>query len=217
MVTVGFWQNLFKGSYGRVAAGLQWEYIQHKSFDTVATNAAGTLGGGAVSTSDNVFLTSLRYYPFRRQHLFGRSGRRGWPRSDQARRDGRASTGLPVDARPPRYDRHQVWQPQDEAQGGEEDTASQMIRWVGAGDVQEARRRNISGFARLVDRRASHRSRQPTMPRAQPTAPPFGNAWRRGRFLPIDLGHGSRCGLFLCRSLDSLDRPIAYRRPLKGD
>ena len=64
IVTVGFWQNLFKGSYGRVAAGLQWEYIQHKSFDTVATNAAGTLGGGAVSSSDNVFLTSLRYYPF---------------------------------------------------------------------------------------------------------------------------------------------------------
>jgi outer membrane murein-binding lipoprotein Lpp len=58
MVTVGFWQNLFKGSYGRVAAGLQWEYIQRKSFDTVAAN------GGTVSTSDNVFLTSLRYYPF---------------------------------------------------------------------------------------------------------------------------------------------------------
>jgi hypothetical protein len=58
MVTVGFWQNLFKGSYGRVAAGAQWEYIQRKSFDTVAAN------GGAVSTNDNVFLTSLRYYPF---------------------------------------------------------------------------------------------------------------------------------------------------------
>jgi hypothetical protein len=32
--------------------------IQRKSFDTVPA------GGGAVSTSDNVFLTSLRYYPF---------------------------------------------------------------------------------------------------------------------------------------------------------
>jgi hypothetical protein len=58
MVTAGFWQNLFKGSYGRVAAGAQWEYIQRKSFDT----APGL--GGAVSVSDNVFLTSLRYYPF---------------------------------------------------------------------------------------------------------------------------------------------------------
>jgi hypothetical protein len=33
--------------------------IQRKSFDTVPAG-----GGGAVSTSDNVFLTSLRYYPF---------------------------------------------------------------------------------------------------------------------------------------------------------
>jgi hypothetical protein len=57
MVTAGFWQNIWKGSYGRIAAGLQWEWIERKSFDTVP-------GGGAVSTSDNVFLTSLRYYPF---------------------------------------------------------------------------------------------------------------------------------------------------------
>jgi hypothetical protein len=58
MATVGFWQNLAKGAYGRVAAGLQYEYIRRKSFDT----NPGL--GGAVSTNDNVFLTSLRYYPF---------------------------------------------------------------------------------------------------------------------------------------------------------
>jgi hypothetical protein len=58
MATVGFWQNLLKGSYGRVAAGFQYEYIVRKSFDTAVGN------GGAVSTNDNVFLTSLRYYPF---------------------------------------------------------------------------------------------------------------------------------------------------------
>ena len=58
MVAVGFWQNVLKGSYGRVAAGLQYEYIVRKSFDTTPA------GGGAVSTNDNVFLTSLRYYPF---------------------------------------------------------------------------------------------------------------------------------------------------------
>ena len=58
MATVGFWQNLLKGSYGRVAAGFQYEYIVRKSFDTIPGN------GGAVSTNDNVFLTSLRYYPF---------------------------------------------------------------------------------------------------------------------------------------------------------
>jgi hypothetical protein len=58
MATVGFWQNVYKGSYGRVATGLQYEYIVRKSFDT----NAGL--GGAVSTNDNVFLTSVRYYPF---------------------------------------------------------------------------------------------------------------------------------------------------------
>jgi hypothetical protein len=41
-----------------VAAGAQWEYIRRKSFDTIPVN------GGAVSTSDNVFLTSSRYYLF---------------------------------------------------------------------------------------------------------------------------------------------------------
>jgi hypothetical protein len=58
MATVGFWQNVLKGSYGRVAAGLQYEYIVRKSFDTIPG------GGGAVSTNDNIFLSSLRYYPF---------------------------------------------------------------------------------------------------------------------------------------------------------
>jgi len=58
MVSAGFWQNVYKGNYGRVAVGAQWEYIQRKSFDTVPGN------GGAVSTSNNVFYTSLRYYPF---------------------------------------------------------------------------------------------------------------------------------------------------------
>ena len=55
MVAVGFWQNLYKGDYGRVATGLQYEYIRRKSFDGVP---------GPVSTSDNVVLSSLRYYPF---------------------------------------------------------------------------------------------------------------------------------------------------------
>jgi hypothetical protein len=58
MVSAGFWQNVYKGSYGRVTVGAQWEYIQRKSFDTIPGN------GGAVSTSDNVFYTALRYYPF---------------------------------------------------------------------------------------------------------------------------------------------------------
>ena len=49
------WQNIYKGDYGRLAVGAQYEYIKRESFDGV---------GGAVSTGDNVVLTSLRYYPF---------------------------------------------------------------------------------------------------------------------------------------------------------
>ncbi|HWN53162.1 MAG TPA: hypothetical protein VNO18_25650 [Xanthobacteraceae bacterium] len=54
-VTVGFWHNLYKGDYGRVAVGGQYEFIKRKTFDGV---------GGAPSTDDNIFLTSFRYYPF---------------------------------------------------------------------------------------------------------------------------------------------------------
>jgi hypothetical protein len=54
-VTVGFWQDLYKGNFGRVAGGFEWEYIRRESFAGV---------GGSVWTSDNVVLTSLRYYPF---------------------------------------------------------------------------------------------------------------------------------------------------------
>jgi hypothetical protein len=58
MVSVGFWQNIYKGSVGRFAVGAEWEWVQRKSFDTIPGN------GGAVSTSDNAFFTSLRYYPW---------------------------------------------------------------------------------------------------------------------------------------------------------
>jgi hypothetical protein len=54
-VTVGFWQNLYKGDYGRVAAGAQYEYIRREAFAGI---------GGAPSTNDNIVMTSLRYYPF---------------------------------------------------------------------------------------------------------------------------------------------------------
>jgi hypothetical protein len=54
-VTVGFWQDFYKGNYGLVRGGLQYEYLRRASFDGV---------GGSVATSDNIFLTSLRYYPF---------------------------------------------------------------------------------------------------------------------------------------------------------
>jgi hypothetical protein len=54
-ITGGFWQNIYKGPYGRFTVGAQYEYIKRESFNGV---------GGPVSTADNVILTSLRYYPF---------------------------------------------------------------------------------------------------------------------------------------------------------
>ena len=54
-VTVGFWQDLYKGRLGRFAFGAQYEYIRREAFEGI---------GGAPSTDNNVFYTSLRYYPF---------------------------------------------------------------------------------------------------------------------------------------------------------
>jgi hypothetical protein len=54
-VTVGFWQTLYKGDYGRVAVGAEYEYIRRQSFRGV---------GGEPATYDNILMTSLRYYPF---------------------------------------------------------------------------------------------------------------------------------------------------------
>src|SRR5215475_6612712 len=44
-LTIGFWQNVYKGDYGRVTFGAQYEYIKRKAFNGI---------GGAPSTDDNV-------------------------------------------------------------------------------------------------------------------------------------------------------------------
>jgi hypothetical protein len=78
--TLGFWQDVYKGPMGRVATGLQWEWIHRESFagygcvgltaaSGCATFNAATvgpaLGGvGAVHTDDQMVLASVRWYPF---------------------------------------------------------------------------------------------------------------------------------------------------------
>jgi hypothetical protein len=63
--TVGLWQDLYKGNFGCVAGGFEWEYIRRDSFAGVGVPSGTTLGPvGSVSTGDNIFMTSLRYYPF---------------------------------------------------------------------------------------------------------------------------------------------------------
>ena len=54
-ITTGFWQNIFKGDYGRVAVGAQYAYVRKEAFGGV---------GGTPKTDDNIVMTSIRYYPW---------------------------------------------------------------------------------------------------------------------------------------------------------
>ena len=58
-LTVGFWDTVYKGNFGQLRVGGEYEYIQRTLF------AAATPGeGGGPSANENVIMTSLRYYPF---------------------------------------------------------------------------------------------------------------------------------------------------------
>jgi len=54
-ITTGFWDNIYKGPFGRLAGGLQYSFTQRFAFAGV---------GGTPKRDENMFLTSLRYYPF---------------------------------------------------------------------------------------------------------------------------------------------------------
>jgi len=73
-ITVGFWQDIYKGDLGRARVGVQYEYVQLNLF----TGATGTIpGASGVTTAaataaantglhpnNNIVFFSLRYYPF---------------------------------------------------------------------------------------------------------------------------------------------------------
>ena len=54
-ITAGFWQDIYKGDYGRFTVGLQGGNIWRDGFSGV---------GGKPRTNIAIFMTSLRYYPF---------------------------------------------------------------------------------------------------------------------------------------------------------
>jgi flagellar motor protein MotB len=54
-VTIGAWQDLFKGRFGRLALGIQGSYTERRAFEGI---------GGGPNTNEGVVMTSLRYYPF---------------------------------------------------------------------------------------------------------------------------------------------------------
>lgn len=63
-LTVGLWQNVYKGRYGRVAAGLQYEYLRLTAFPGTTTLAGGPTPNQGLNPNNNVVFVSLRYYPF---------------------------------------------------------------------------------------------------------------------------------------------------------
>jgi Porin subfamily len=58
-VTLGFWQDLYKGAFGRVAVGAQGGYLKKFTF-------SGSGGGQttAPNVDEGIVMTSFRYYPF---------------------------------------------------------------------------------------------------------------------------------------------------------
>ncbi len=54
-ITGGFWQDIFKGPFGRLTGGLEYMYVKKYGFQGI---------GGEPSRQENMFFTSLRYYPF---------------------------------------------------------------------------------------------------------------------------------------------------------
>ncbi len=60
--TIGLWQTLYQGELGRAVAGAQYEYVKLDAFPGLPTGA-GTPNQG-LNTNNNIFMFSLRYYPF---------------------------------------------------------------------------------------------------------------------------------------------------------
>ena len=64
-LTVGFWQNLYKGTWGRLTYGMQYEFVKLQAFAGAAgpVTATSTPNEG-LNPDNNVVMVSLRYYPF---------------------------------------------------------------------------------------------------------------------------------------------------------
>ena len=59
--TVGAWWRVIKSNYGTMQVGAQYEYVNRNTFRGVGATKGSTL---APSADENMFLVSLRYYPF---------------------------------------------------------------------------------------------------------------------------------------------------------
>ncbi len=63
-LTVGAWDKIYNGSFGRMQIGFQWSYTQRQLFDgTGASNGLAAYAGMPQTRNNMAFLT-FRYYPF---------------------------------------------------------------------------------------------------------------------------------------------------------
>jgi hypothetical protein len=65
-ITVGFWQDIYKGDLGRARVGLQYEYVSLDLFSgsTIVSAAANPNPNSGLHPNNNIVFFSLRYYPF---------------------------------------------------------------------------------------------------------------------------------------------------------
>ncbi|HEY8032251.1 MAG TPA: hypothetical protein VIF02_07715 [Methylocella sp.] len=63
-ITAGFWDDIYKGPFGRLAGGLQYSFTQRYGFPGIGPTALLPNVPGAPHRDENTFFTSLRYYPF---------------------------------------------------------------------------------------------------------------------------------------------------------
>ncbi|WP_213742574.1 hypothetical protein [Bradyrhizobium sp. dw_411] len=63
--TIGFWQDAYKGNWGRLRYGLQYEYVKLTAFPGVPgpVTATSTPNQG-LTPNNNIVMLSVRYYPF---------------------------------------------------------------------------------------------------------------------------------------------------------
>jgi hypothetical protein len=59
-ITVGFWQDVYKGYLGRLVLGGQYEYVKRNTFPGLVN---GTITPGP-NPVEQIVMTSIRYYPF---------------------------------------------------------------------------------------------------------------------------------------------------------
>ena len=70
-LTVGFWQQLYKGDLGQVRVGAQYEFVRLQAFAGTGTPLAKVAADGGparrtpgLNPYNNIVFFSLRYYPF---------------------------------------------------------------------------------------------------------------------------------------------------------